>query len=97
MPGAVRTALPDQLMRDRVSLHLSGRAGGSRPGVQRKNFEAQSRGMSRESDFALPFPTVFGRNRPQLSIHFTSDAGNDVRHGFHIRLSGMKVDNAGTK
>jgi hypothetical protein len=35
--------------------------------------------------------------RSQLSIHLASDARNDVRHGFHIRLSGVKVDNAGAK
>ena len=35
--------------------------------------------------------------RAQLSIHLASDARNDVRHGFHIRLSGVKVDNAGAK
>lgn len=35
--------------------------------------------------------------RAQLSIHLASYARNDVRHGFNIRLSGVKVDNAGAK
>ena len=33
----------------------------------------------------------------QLGIHLASDPRNDVRHRFHICLSGMKVDNAGAK
>jgi len=29
-----------------------------------------------------------------LSIHCVSDASNDVRNSFHIRLTGMKVHDA---
>lgn len=36
-------------------------------------------------------------NRSQLSIYLAADARNDIRHGFNIRLSGVKVDNAGAK
>jgi hypothetical protein len=35
--------------------------------------------------------------RAQLSIHLAPDSRNDVRHRFHIPLSGVKVDNTGTK
>ena len=47
-----------------------------------------------EIQAALSLPRI---RRAQLSIHLVSNTRNDVRHGFHIRLTGVKVDNAGAK
>ena len=63
---------------------------------------AQDRGAHKDSSLTRtlqPRASLSGpwNRRAQLSIHFMSDAGNDVRDRFHISLCGMKIDNAGAK